>query len=185
MNWQQIAAPFFWVLNGLLVVLYVLVERWQTVLLVPALVWLFLRGPKEHRTWAFRSSVFALATSLICPQPVPILLLVLAVAYGIAITAEKFNPTEIHWRSVSALASYSLVGLGMTTFTFYIQNQSITNPMFSQGQTYIGIIAGVALYGVPLGYLSLLAQRLLVHPPLPGSGSPSELINALRARRQD
>jgi len=43
----------------------------------------------------------------------------------------------------------------------------------------------VAMYGIPIGYLALLAQALLVHPPLPGTGRPEELVNNLRARNED
>ena len=174
-----------WVLNGLLVFLYALVERWQATLLLPALAWLCVQGPAEHRTWALGISAVALLAGLVSPQPVPILLLTMSLAGSLAIWLEKFNPAGLHWRMISGIGLYALAGVGISTFQAYIKYLAPDSPLIAQGQAYIGILAAVALYGLPLGYLALLAQGLLVHPPLPGRGSPQALIQSLRARDED
>ncbi len=185
MTAQTVITPLFWLLNGFLAVLYLLAEHWQSVLLAPTLAWLCLRGPKEHRSWALGISVLALSISLLAPQPIPILLLVMAMAAVIALYMEKFNPASLHWRTISGIALYSLAGAGIFGFQFYLDNAAVTSPLVAQGQAYIGILAAIGLYGLPLAFLAMLAQGMLVHPPIPGSGRPGELINTLRARGQD
>jgi len=185
MTWQTFLEPFVWVLNGLLVTLYLLAEHWQTVLLLPFLGYLALRGPAEHQRWAIGISLLATVVSLFAPPPVSLLLLVMAVAGSIAISFEHFNPASLHWRSLSGLALYALVGIGVTLFQAYANSAAVDTMLLAQGQVYIGILGAIGLYGVPLGYLALLAQNLFVHPPIPGGSRPEQLVNTLRARKQD
>jgi hypothetical protein len=185
MSANDLLLPFVWVLNGLLVFVYTLFARWQAVLLLPALAWLSWQGPAEHRRWAFGISCLALVTSVVSPQPVPILLLAMGLAGCAAISLEKFNPSSLHWRMIGGIGLYALTGLGISAFQAYVDHLAGESLLLSQGQTYIGILAAVALYGMPLGYLAMLAQGLLVHPPIPGRGSPESLIQSLRARNED
>lgn len=185
MIWQTLLFPFAWVLNGLLVVLYSLLLHWPAVLLAPALAWLGLKGPEEHRPWAIGVAILAMLTAVLADQPVPILLLVLAAAGCGAFALERINPAALHWRLIAGVALYTLIGIGVTVFQVYLESIAGENLLVAQGQAYIGILAAVGLYGFPLGFLAMLAQGLLVHPPLPGKGSPEELIHQLRAKKQD
>jgi len=182
---QNLLAPFLYILNGCLLVLYLVVERLASVLLVAALAWLGNQSPTQHKQWHIGISVLAILTSLIAPAPIPVLLLVMALAANLALLAEKFQPASLHWRSISGFALYCLMGLGVSAFNLYIQSQAVQDAQLAIGQSYISVIASVALYGYPLGYLGMLAQGLLVHPPFPGSGKPADLVHALRSRRQD
>ena len=185
MTWQTLLTPFVWVLNGFLVVVYLLLEHWQTLLLIPCLGFLALRGPVEHQRWAYGIAILAATVSLFTPQPTPALLLVMAFAACIALAFEPFNPAALHWRSLSGLALYALVGIGVTAFQAYVNSAAVDMLMLSQGQMYIGVMGAIGLYGVPLGFLALLAQNVFVHPPIPGGSRPEQLVNSLRARKQD
>ena len=184
-NWNSLLFPFVWVLNGLLVLLYSMAQNWYAVLLVPALVLLSMHGPNEHRRSAWSISGLTLLASLVAPMPVPVLLLVMAVAAIIGVYLEKFNPASLHWRALGGLATYSVIGIGIGLFQLYMKQAASESVLAAQGQTYIGIMGAIGIYGVPLAYLGILVQALLAHPPIPGTGKPDELINTLRARDQD
>ena len=182
---QNLLAPILYILSGGLLVRYLLVERLASVLLIAALAWLGRQSPSQHKQWHLGISVLAILTSLLAPAPIPVLLLVMALAANLVLLAEKFQPASLHWRSISGLALYCLMGLGVSAFNLYIHTQALQDAQLGIGQSYISVIASVALYGYPLGYLALLAQGLLVHPPFPGSGKPADLVHALRSRKQD
>ncbi len=184
MTWQGLLFPFAWLLNGLLVVLYVLAQYWQAALLAPILAWLVLRGPEEHRPWAAGIAVAALLTAIMAAQPAPLLLLMMAAVGSGALLLERINPAALHWRIIAGIALYTLTGAGITAFQLYLESIAGENLLVAQGQAYIGILMAIGLYGFPLGFLALLAQGMLVHPPLPGKGSPEELIHQLRAKKQ-
>jgi hypothetical protein len=185
MNWQTFLTPFVWILNGLLVLAYLLANHWQTVLLVPLLGYLCLRGPTEHQRWAVGISLLAVSVSLLTGAPVPAFLLAMTLAACLALFFERFNPANLHWRVLSGLALYALVGAGITLFQGYTSSLAPDNQMLTQGQNYISIMSAIGLYGVPLGYFVLLAQNVFVHPPIPGGQPPAQLVNTLRARKQD
>lgn len=180
-----ILTPFAWLLNGLLAILYGLVLHWQPALLVPALGWLAAQGPTEHRPWAVGIAALVLPAGLLAPQPAPALLLVMSLAAGLGMLLERFNPASLHWRLLNGLALYALLGLGAGLFQFYLERLAGENLLLLQGQAYVGLLAEVALYGLPVGYLALLAQGLLVHPPIPGGSRPETLLHTLRARNED
>lgn len=177
--------PFVWLLNGLLALAYSMASHWISILLIPPLAWLAYRGPAEHRPWVIGAGGLGLLASILSPMPVPALLLLMAIAGGIAMFLERFNPAALHWRITSGLALYSLAGLGFAGLQFYLERWASASLLLAQGQNYFSILAGIAMYGVPIGYLALLAQALLVHPPIPGGGKPEQLINTLRARNED
>ena len=177
--------PFYWLINGLLALAYTLLEHWYSILLIPPIVWLAAQGPLEHRPWLLSAGGLGLLASIGAPLPVPFLLLVMALAGGVAMLLERFNPQALHWRITSGLALYALAGLGFAGLQLYLERSASASLLLAQGQNYFAILAGVAMYGIPIGYLALLAQALLVHPPLPGSGRPEELVNNLRARNED
>lgn len=186
MTWNTILAPLVWILNGLLVLMYLLAEHWAAVLIIPVMGWLALRGPLEHRTWGIGITILAILTAVFAPMPIPVLLLVMAASACIAFKIEKFNPASLHWRSISGIALYALIGVGISMFQAYVKSASASgNALFAQGEVYINIMAAVATYGFPLGFLAMMAQGLLVHPPIPGNQAPADLIKTLRARGRE
>jgi len=185
MNPYTLLLPFIWLLNGLLALVYSLAGHWLSILLIPPLAWLAFQGPHEHRPWVIGAGGLGLLASILAPMPVPALLFLMALAGGIAVLLERFNPAALHWRITSGLALYGLAGLGFAGFQFYLARWASSSLLLAQGQNYFSILAGIAMYGIPIGYLALLAQALLVHPPIPGGGKPEQLINNLRARNED
>lgn len=185
MNGYTLLLPFIWLLNGLLALVYSMAGQWISILLIAPLVWLAYRGPVEHRPWLIGAGGLSLLASTLAPMPAPALLLLMAVAGAIALLIERFNPAALHWRITSGLALYALAGLGFAGFQLYLERWASSSLLLAQGQNYFSILAGIAMYGIPIGYLALLAQALLVHPPIPGSGRPEQLINNLRARNED
>jgi hypothetical protein len=107
------------------------------------------------------------------------LMLVMAVAGGLASYLERFNASAVHWNTLRGLALYSLAGLGFTAFQD-LMSRTESSLLLQQGQAYLSAIAAFAMYLIPLGFLALLAQTLLAHPPV--SGSPAELIHTIRSR---
>jgi len=80
---------------------------------------------------------------------------------------------------VRSLGLYALVGLGYAGYRQLLL-PAMNDPALAQGQAYISAIASIALYLLPLGYLALLAQGLLVHPPV--DGRADEIIFRYRSR---
>jgi hypothetical protein len=73
--------------------------------------------------------------------------------------------------------------LGFAAFQALSPAIGVDDPMLSQGQHYLGLLASIAMYFYPLGFLALLAQSIWVHPPL--SQSPQNLIHSVRARGKE
>jgi hypothetical protein len=149
------------------------------VLLIIPLLWLGYTSPHEQRSWALASGGIATLASAIAPAPVPMLILVMAIAGLLATHLDQFNTASARWNTVRSLALYSLVGLGFTIYQDLAQ-ASAGSSLLAQGQMYLSTIASFALYLIPLGYLALLAQTLWAHPPVPTK--PTDLIHTIRSR---
>jgi hypothetical protein len=179
----QLSLPFIWALNGLLAVLYLLLEHITAVALIPGLGWLCLRSPKPQQRWMFGAALLALAAAIFAPAVVGLWLLLMVYASIVSVKAEKFNPPALHWRVISGLAAYALIGLG---FTLY-QNLSpaLLDPYatFAQGKGYFDIILSIAVFLGPLSFIGLLVQALFAHPPL--EGTPESVIASVRTRGLD
>ncbi len=190
-------SPFLWLLNGLLVSLYLLADNLLVLLLIPPLGWLSMRTPvatapdrqetppDPQRPWIMAAAGMAFLAGLLAPNPVPFLLVLMAWAGVLALALEKFNPLNLRWRISQGLALYALIALGSALLQLYLRTAAFSGAAgaaLSQGQSYITVIASIALWGYPLGYLALLAQTLWAHPPV---GSPDQLIAAIRTRGKD
>jgi hypothetical protein len=149
-------------------------------LLLPSLGWLVASAPGEQRLWTLVAAGLALLASTLAPQPAPALLLLMALAGMTGILLERFNTAALRWRAVGGIALYSLMGLGFATYQQLAATLNPTDPMLFQGQHYLGVLASIAMYFYPLGFLALLAQAIWVHPPL--SNSPEGLIHTIRSR---
>ncbi|MFZ2096698.1 MAG: hypothetical protein WAV05_08685 [Anaerolineales bacterium] len=172
-------AYLYYLLNGLLALLWLLVDHILLALLIAPLAWLSCTAPDEQRSWTLITSGLAVLASAVAPSPVPLLMLVMASSGWLATRLEQFNNAAACWNTVRGLALYSLAGLGFSAFQD-LAARSDASPLLLQGQVYLSVIAAFAMYLIPLGYLALLAQTLLAHPPVPGK--PAELIHTIRSR---
>jgi hypothetical protein len=169
----------YYILNGILALLWLLVDHFLLVILIAPLALLVYHSPLEQRSWTLGTGALALLTSAVAPAPVPVLILVMAFSGLLAIQVEQFNPTSMRWNTVRGLALYSLAGLGFTLYQDFVE-ASIASPLLAQGQVYLSTIAGFAMYLIPLAFLAMLAQSLWAHPPVPGK--PADLIHTIRSR---
>lgn len=173
-----------WLLNGLLVVVYFILDHLAVALLIPVLVWLGLTAPREQRTWFVVAASGALLTAVIAPTPVPVLMLVLAAGGALAALAERFNPAAIRWLVTRGLALYALIGLAFVVYQTWMRGQAVGGEsLFERGQAYIDVIAGIAVYAFPLGVLAWLAQTIFAHPPAPGR--PADMLYTIRNRGKE
>jgi len=192
-----------WELNGLLALLYV--AREHVALLVTAgacgwLLWGLPEGRREsgasQRPWLLGVGILASLAAAFAPAPVPILLAAMAAAGALAVRADRFNPDALRWRIVGGLALYAaaalaylgygsyLAGLDAAAWAEAIGGQGEAQAALAQGRAFVSTLATWGLWLIlPLGYFSLLAQGVLVHPPL--SARPQETITAVRTRGQN
>jgi len=154
-----------WVLNGLLAILWLMVDNLALLVTVPLLGWLIVNAPKEQRYYAAASAIFALAGAAVTPLPAALLTLAMALVGVAGYYLERFNKPASLWTMIRGLALYGLVCVGYGIYrTLLIPTTS--DPMLAQGMTYLSIIISIALYILPVGYLVLVAQSLFAHPPL-------------------
>jgi len=179
---EQVQLFGYWLVNGILALIYLIVEQALLLLLLPPLGWLALTGPEEQRIWTTTAGILTLLTAGLAPSPVPFWLLVMAIAGSAAAWAERFDPRTLRWRVTQGLSLYSLAGIG---FMFYqefgpLRGAGNTGALMSQGESYLNAIIAVAMYVIPLGFLAMLAQAVWAHAPL--GKKPEEIIRDVRAR---
>ncbi|HKZ86636.1 MAG TPA: hypothetical protein VJ793_23640 [Anaerolineae bacterium] len=176
--------PLLWVLNGLLVVVYFIVDHLAVALMIPVLVWLGVTAPREQQKWFAVAASGALVTAVIAPTPVPILMLVMAAGGALAAIVERFNPAAIRWLVTRGLAFYSLIGLAFMAYQAWLRGQPAGGMgPFAGGQQYIDIIASIAVYAFPLGVLGWMAQTIFAHPPT--LAKPTDMMYAIRSRGKE
>jgi len=171
--------PLLWLVNGVLALFWLVVEYRWAVALLPALGYMVLHAPKGQRPWTLGVALLALLAGIVAPFPVALLLLVMTLSGLVAVRLERLNPQNTHWTLVRGLGLYSLAGLGFAAYRALLL-PALTDPALQQGQAYLSALASIALYLLPLGYLALLAQGLLVHPPL--EGEADDLLYRFRSR---
>ena len=170
-----------WILNGLLVLLYVAVERWAFLALAGLCSVILLRAPGEQRPRTLGALALALIAGILAPFPVPFFLLAIAGAAVIMPYIEHYNRPAIQWQGVGALGLYALIGIGFSLWTTLHVGQTLAaDPMMSQGSVYLNAIIGIAMYVFPIGFLAWSAKSIWAHPPAPGS--PDQIITAVRTR---
>jgi hypothetical protein len=176
--------PLTWLLNGLLVVVYFIVDHLAVALLIPVLAWLGVTAPREQQKWFAVAASGALVTAVLTPSPVPILMLILATGGALAAIAERFNPAAIRWLVTRGLALYSLIGVAFLAYQTWMRGQAVGGEgLFERGQAYIDVIAGIAVYAFPLGVLAWMAQAIFAHPP--ALGRPADMLYTIRSRGKD
>jgi len=198
-----------WELNGLLALLYTAWEHLAALVTAGAfagLLWWTPPGRRSaspareaftgQRPWVLGIGVLALLAALFAPVPAPVLLAVMALAGAAAVAFDRFNPDALRWRVAGGLALYALASLAYLGYGSYlaaldaaawaeaIGGQGEAALTLAQGRAFVDTLATWGLWLIlPLAYLSLLAQGLLVHPPLPAT--PEQVINAVRTRGQN
>ncbi len=170
-----------------------------------ALLWLTPPGRRHahalrdqlsgQRPWLLAVGLLVVAAALVAPAPAPLLLAVMAGAGMLAVWADRFNPDGLRWRVAGGLALYAGAALAYLGYGAYLANldalawaealggQGEAAATLAQGRAFIGTLATWGLWLIlPLAYFSLLAQGLLVHPPL--GSTPEQVITAVRTRGQ-
>lgn len=154
-----------WVLNGLLAILWLLVDNLVVLGCVPLLGWLVVTAPREQRYYAIAAAGLSLAGAAVTPLPAAPLTLAMAMVGTAGYYLERFNKPASLWTMIRGLSLYGLVCIGYAIYRAYLL-PSASDPMLTQGMTYLTIIISIALYILPVGYLVLVAQSLFAHPPL-------------------
>ena len=181
--------------NGALAALYTMWEHAAAIAALGGMLYLSMEAPEEQRPWIAGVGVLAFLASLFSKAPVPAIMAVMALSGVGAVRLDRFNPDNLRWRIVGGVALYALAGLGYLAYSAYLdsvsaeawaqalggQGEAMTT--LAQGQSFVNTLATWGLWLiVPLGYFSLLAQSLLVHPP---SGIPRDVITAVRTRGKE
>ncbi len=182
-----------YVANGFLACLYVAWEESAALVTVAVFLW-FLRGaPEGQRAWVAAAGGLAALAALFAPAPVPVLLTAMAGVGAGAVALDRFQPDALRWRVVGTLALYAAGALAYLGYSRYLEGvdaaawaeaiggQEQAQNTLAQGRAFLNTLATWGLWLIlPLGYLSLLAQGLLAHPPL--SERPEETIARVRTR---
>lgn len=170
-----------WTVNGLLAILYALIDHLTALGFAVAVLAFVITTPREQRTWAMGAGLLSVAASLIAPIPTPLFLLVMILGGWVAVILEQYNRPAQRWNVIRGLALYALAGVGFALYRNLGLGDSILgDPMMAQGAGYLNAIIGIAMYVIPLGFMAMLAQSIWAHPPAPGT--PSDLITKVRTR---
>ena len=182
--------------NGFLALIYVLWEHVTAILTAGSMIYLIVGAPIVQRTWITFTAVLAVLAALFAPPPVPLIMTVMALAGAIAVWRDTFNPENLRWRVTGGLALYALAALGYLAYSRYLDGvdamtwaktlggEGQAAAALAQGRAFVNTLATWGLWLIiPLGFFSLLAQSMFVHPP--GPQEPHELITTIRTHGQD
>ncbi len=184
--------PFLWVVNGLLAVVYMLLDHVLLLVLIPPAAWLVATGPPEHRPWVASAGALALLAGALVPPPVPLILAMMAWAGLGAVRLDRFSPKALRWRVSGGIALYALAALGFAGYAAYTSRLDPrawsavvaggeAASVVEQGRAFLSTIAVWGLWVIlPLGYLALLLQGVFVHPPT--LATPAAMIHSVRGR---
>jgi len=181
---------------SLAALVYVLWEHITALLTAGAMASLILSAPPAQRTWIATTAVLAVLATLFSPPPVPLIMAVMALAGALAVWRDTFNPENLRWRLTGGLALYALAALGYLAYSRYLDGvdamtwaktlggQGQAAAALAQGRAFVNTLATWGLWLIiPLGFFSLLAQSMFVHPP--GPQQPDDLITTIRTRGQE
>jgi hypothetical protein len=182
-------------LNGLLALAYTAWEQKAAILTLAAFAALLGPAPVVQRPWIACTALAATLAAFFVPLPVPFLMAAMALAGAGAVAVDRFDPDGLRWRASGALALYAGAALAYLAYSRYLSGADATawaaaiggqdeaQAALSQGRSFLNTLATWGLWLIlPLGYLSLLVQGLLVHPPV--GARPADTITAVRTRGQ-
>ncbi len=167
--------PFVWVLNGMLVTLYVVVSHLPALVAVGAAAFATTFAPEEQRRHAWAAAALASAGALVSGALPALLVAAMAALGAVAVRVEKYNPYTLAWRTIGGLGLYGMMLLGFALYN------ALGGFPAEMGASYLDAIIRIAVYAYPLGFLAMIAQALWVHPPMPG-GRPEDLVTTVRTR---
>lgn len=165
--------------NGFVLLAYILVERFATVLLLIPILWITFGNQgfssrfnhEKMRPYVMGMSALCVASSILSPSPVPTAMLLMAVASVFALRLERYRPDEVHWSVIRNMSLYALAGIGFTVFQTLIMAQPF-NPgstsmglSLAKGRDYIAIVIGISMYVMPVMHVVMLSKEFLAHPP--------------------
>ena len=181
--------------NGWLALFYTMWEQRAGVVCLLAFGLLLWKAPGAQQRWITGAGLIALVAAFLSAPPAPFLLTAMAVAGVVAVRIDRFNPDALRWRVVGGLTLYSSAALAYLAYSRYlagidaaawaeaIGGQAEAQATLSQGRAFLNTLATWGLWLIlPLGYLSLLVQSVLVHPPT--ESRPEETITAVRTRQE-
>jgi hypothetical protein len=182
-----------WEINGLFALLYVAWEHAPAMVAALGLAGLLWRSPATQRGWIASTGLAVIAAALLAPAPVPILLAVMSLAGAGAVASEHFNPDGLRWRVAGGMALYAAAALAYLGYGRYLSGldaaawaealggQDEAQAALAQGRAFVNTLATWGLWLIlPLGYLSLVLQGVLIHPP--SAGRPDQVITSVRTR---
>ena len=190
---DSILLPFLWALNGVLAVTYILAENLLTVGLLVVMAWMLLSlKPFANAYYAERIKVFLLVTgvvslimSVIAPAPAPFFLLVMPLFAMISLYLglSRSNPADVFWHYAQTGLIYNgAIVLFMFLESNLGQTSGTSGEMYLlQGQNYVGLMGGIALYGIPVFFMASVAKEYLAHKP---QQKPEELLTTIRDARK-
>ena len=180
--------------NGWLALAYTMWEQRAGMLCLLAFAGLLWKAPHSQQRWITGAGVLALCAAFFATPPVPFLLAAMALAGIFAVRIDRFNPDALRWRVVGGLTLYSAAALAYLAYSRYlagidaaawaeaIGGQAEAQATLSQGRSFLNTLATWGLWLIlPLGYLSLLVQSVLIHPPT--ESRPDEIITTVRTRK--
>ena len=184
----------FHVLNGLLALLWVAWDHGSLLVAFSMCLVLYWKAnPDRHsRPWMLATGVLASVAAGVAMPPVPVLLACMSVCGAVAVKLDRFNPDALRWRVAGGLSLYALASLAYLAYHQYlgvldaeawarqIGGQAEASHTLRQGRAFLDTLATWGLWLIlPLGFLSLLAQGMLVHPPL---AAPARTLAQIRSR---
>jgi len=182
--------------NGCLALIYVSWTHGAALLAMAGIGWLARSAPTVQRGWMVGVGLLAGMAGLLAPPPVPALLAGMCLLGAGAVQLDRFQPDALRWRVVGGLPLSAGAALGYLAYSRYlagvdaaawaaaIGGQAEAQATLAQGQAFLNTLATWGLWLIlPLGFLSLLGQGLLVHPPL--QHGPAATISAVRTRGRD
>lgn len=184
-----------WLANGGLVAAFWLLDHGLPLAAMPAFALVVAGARVEQRALALAAGCLSLLAATCVPAPIPLIILAMVWAGVGAVARDKYNPDMLRWRVIGGLAMYAIAALAWTGYSAYVSTLSPEQwaSMFAadeaastiaQGRSFLSTISVWGLWVVvPLGYFSLLAQGIFVHPPL--TASPSRVIHSVRARGEE
>jgi hypothetical protein len=182
-----------WALNGVLAIIYILAENLLTVGLLGVLAWMLLSlKPFANEYYAERIKSFLLVTavislvmSVIAPSPAPFFLLAMPLfaMASLYLGLSRTNPADIFWNyAQTALIYNGAIVLFMFLESNLGRTSGTSGEMYLlQGQNYVGLIGGIAMYGIPVFFMASVAKEYLAHKP---QQEPLDMLTTIRDARK-
>lgn len=185
---------FLYTANGALASLYLAWEHITALATLTCILWFLKCAPEGQRGWFVGAGGLTVMAALFAPAPVPMLLAGMAGVGAGAVALDRFQPDALRWRVVGGVTLYAGAALAYLGYSRYLEGvdaaawaeaiggQEQAQSTLAQGRAFLNTLATWGLWLIlPLGFLSLLAQGLLAHPPL--GERPDQTIARVRTRK--